>query len=63
MLARMASAHARAVSMTRRNASRSARVEAIREGMKIAHLAHVFGVGVQAHNCGSPLATAIPLQF
>ncbi len=38
-------------------------VGGISEGMKIAHLAHAFDVGVQAHNCGSPLATAISLQF
>ncbi|EBX5444043.1 mandelate racemase/muconate lactonizing enzyme family protein, partial [Salmonella enterica subsp. enterica serovar Kentucky] len=29
-------------------------VGGITEGMKIAHLAHAFDVGVQAHNCGSP---------
>jgi L-alanine-DL-glutamate epimerase-like enolase superfamily enzyme len=38
-------------------------VGGISEGMKIAHLASAFDVGVQAHNCGSPLATAIALQF
>ncbi|MBP0623357.1 mandelate racemase/muconate lactonizing enzyme family protein [Cupriavidus consociatus] len=38
-------------------------VGGISEGMKIAHLAHAFDVGVQAHICGSPLATAIALQF
>jgi galactonate dehydratase len=37
-------------------------VGGISEGMKIAHLAHAFDVGVQAHVCGSPLATAIALQ-
>lgn len=35
----------------------------ISEAWKIAHLAHAFDVGVQAHVCGSPLATAIALQF
>ncbi|ECA4735821.1 mandelate racemase/muconate lactonizing enzyme family protein [Salmonella enterica subsp. enterica serovar Lerum] len=38
-------------------------VGGITEGMKIAHLAHAFDVGVQAHNCGSPLAIAMALQF
>lgn len=38
-------------------------VGGISEAMKIAHLAHTFDVGVQAHVCGSPLATAIALQF
>jgi galactonate dehydratase len=38
-------------------------VGGISEGIKIAHLAHAFDVGVQAHKCGSPLATAIALQF
>jgi galactonate dehydratase len=38
-------------------------VGGISEGMKIAHLAHTFDVGVQGHNCGSPLATAIALQL
>jgi galactonate dehydratase len=37
-------------------------VGGISEGMKIAHLAHAFDVGVQAHVCGSPLATGIALQ-
>jgi galactonate dehydratase len=35
----------------------------ISEACKIAQLAHAFDVGVQAHVCGSPLATAIALQF
>ncbi|WP_454688986.1 mandelate racemase/muconate lactonizing enzyme family protein [Achromobacter aloeverae] len=38
-------------------------VGGISEAVKIAHLAHTFDVGVQAHVCGSPLATAIALQF
>ncbi|WP_407256997.1 mandelate racemase/muconate lactonizing enzyme family protein [Klebsiella quasipneumoniae] len=38
-------------------------VGGITEGMKIAHLAHAFDVGVQAHICGTPLATAMALQF
>jgi len=38
-------------------------VGGISEGYKIAHLAHAFDVGVQAHICGSPLATAIGLQL
>ena len=38
-------------------------VGGISEAVKIAHLAHAFDVGVQAHICGSPLATAIALQF
>lgn len=38
-------------------------VGGISEGMKIAHLAHAYDVGVQAHVCGSPLSTAIALQF
>jgi L-alanine-DL-glutamate epimerase-like enolase superfamily enzyme len=38
-------------------------VGGIGEAYKIAHLAHAFDVGVQAHVCGSPLATAIALQF
>lgn len=38
-------------------------VGGISEGYKIAHLAHAFDVGVQAHICGSPLSTAIGLQF
>ncbi len=38
-------------------------VGGISEGMKIAHLAHTFDVGVQAHICGTPLATAMALQF
>lgn len=38
-------------------------VGGISEAMKIAHLAHTFDVGVQAHNCGSPLSTAMALQF
>ena len=35
----------------------------IGEAYRIAHLAHAYDVGVQAHVCGSPLATAIALQF
>ena len=35
----------------------------IGEAFRIAHLAHAYDVGVQAHVCGSPLATAIALQF
>nr|WP_269808466.1 enolase C-terminal domain-like protein [Sinorhizobium mexicanum] len=31
--------------------------------MKIAHLAHAFDVGVQAYVCGSPLCSAVALQF
>lgn len=38
-------------------------VGGISEAMKIAHLAHAFDVGVQAHICGSPLSTAMALQF
>lgn len=38
-------------------------VGGISEACKIAHLAHTYDVGVQAHVCGSPLATAIALQF
>jgi len=38
-------------------------VGGISEACKIAHLAHTFDIGVQAHVCGSPLATAIALQF
>lgn len=38
-------------------------VGGISEGMKIVHLAHAFDVGVQAHVCGTPLSTAIALQF
>ncbi|ROZ78028.1 mandelate racemase/muconate lactonizing enzyme family protein [Ramlibacter sp. WS9] len=38
-------------------------VGGITEAVKIAQLAHTFDVGVQAHICGSPLATAIGLQF
>lgn len=38
-------------------------VGGISEACKIAHLAHTFDVGVQAHVCGSPLASAIALQF
>lgn len=38
-------------------------VGGISEACKIAHLAHTFDVGVQAHVCGSPLATATALQF
>lgn len=38
-------------------------VGGISEAMKIAHLAHAFDVGVQAHICGSPLSTAMGLQF
>ena len=37
-------------------------VGGVSEGVKIAHLAHAFDTGVQAHICGSPLATAIGLQ-
>lgn len=37
-------------------------VGGITEAVKIAHLAHTFDVGVQAHICGSPLATAIGMQ-
>ncbi|MEX3937778.1 mandelate racemase/muconate lactonizing enzyme family protein [Paraburkholderia phymatum] len=35
----------------------------ISEAYRVAHLAHAYDVGVQAHVCGSPLATAIALQF
>ena len=35
----------------------------IGEAYRVAHLAHAYDVGVQAHVCGSPLATAIALQF
>lgn len=38
-------------------------VGGISEGFKIAHLAHAYDVGIQAHICGSPLATAIALQL
>lgn len=38
-------------------------VGGIGEACHIAHLAHAYDVGVQAHVCGSPLATAIALQF
>ncbi|MBK0114072.1 MULTISPECIES: mandelate racemase/muconate lactonizing enzyme family protein [unclassified Delftia] len=38
-------------------------VGGISEAVKIAHLAHAHDVGVQAHVCGSPLATAMALQF
>lgn len=38
-------------------------VGGISEGIKIAHLAHAYDTGVQAHICGSPLATAVGLQF
>jgi L-alanine-DL-glutamate epimerase-like enolase superfamily enzyme len=38
-------------------------VGGISEGMRITHLAYAFDVGVQAHVCGSPLATAIALQL
>lgn len=38
-------------------------VGGISEAVKIAHLAHTFDVGVQAHVCGSPLAIAMALQF
>jgi len=38
-------------------------VGGISEACRIAHLAHTFDVGVQAHVCGSPLASAIALQF
>lgn len=35
----------------------------VSETKKIADLAHMYDVGVQAHVCGSPLATAIALQL
>ena len=35
----------------------------ITEGMRIADLAETHDITVQAHVCGSPLATAIALQF
>lgn len=38
-------------------------VGGISEACKIAQLAHAYDVGVQAHVCGSPLATAMALQF
>ncbi|MBP0623373.1 mandelate racemase/muconate lactonizing enzyme family protein [Cupriavidus consociatus] len=38
-------------------------VGGISEAHRVAHLAHAYDVGVQAHVCGSPLATAIALQF
>lgn len=38
-------------------------VGGISEGFKIAHLAHAYDIGMQAHICGSPLATAIGLQI
>ncbi|MEM5435791.1 mandelate racemase/muconate lactonizing enzyme family protein [Paraburkholderia diazotrophica] len=38
-------------------------VGGISEAYRVAHLAHAYDVGVQAHVCGSPLATAIALQF
>lgn len=37
-------------------------VGGIGEGVRIAHLAHTYDVGIQAHICGSPLATAVGLQ-
>lgn len=38
-------------------------VGGISEAYRVAHIAHAYDVGVQAHVCGSPLATAIALQF
>ncbi|MBS0465647.1 MAG: mandelate racemase/muconate lactonizing enzyme family protein [Proteobacteria bacterium] len=38
-------------------------VGGISEAYRVAHLAQAYDVGVQAHVCGSPLATAIALQF
>ena len=38
-------------------------VGGITEGRKICDLAHTYDVGVQAHVCGSPLATAIGLHL
>jgi galactonate dehydratase len=38
-------------------------VGGISEAYRVAHLAHAYDVGVQAHVCGSPMATAIALQF
>ena len=38
-------------------------VGGISEAYRVAHLAHAYDIGVQAHVCGSPLATAIALQF
>lgn len=38
-------------------------VGGISEAHRVAHLAQAYDVGVQAHVCGSPLATAIALQF
>ncbi|WP_462401549.1 mandelate racemase/muconate lactonizing enzyme family protein [Pseudomonas sp. Marseille-QA0332] len=38
-------------------------VGGVAEAYRVAHLAHTFDVGVQAHVCGSPLATAVGLQF
>jgi L-alanine-DL-glutamate epimerase-like enolase superfamily enzyme len=38
-------------------------VGGITEGKKICDLAHMYDVGVQAHVCGSPVATAISLHL
>ncbi len=38
-------------------------VGGITEGKKICDLAHLYDVGVQAHVCGSPVATAISLHL
>jgi L-alanine-DL-glutamate epimerase-like enolase superfamily enzyme len=38
-------------------------VGGITEGKKICDLAHIYDVGVQAHVCGSPVATAISLHL
>jgi galactonate dehydratase len=38
-------------------------VGGVSEAWKVAQLAHAYDVGVQAHVCGSPLATAVALQF
>jgi len=38
-------------------------VGGITEGKKICDLAHLYDVGVQAHVCGSPVATAIALHL
>jgi hypothetical protein len=38
-------------------------VGGISEAYRAAHFAHAYDVGVQAHICVSPLATAIGLQF
>lgn len=35
----------------------------ISEAFKISHMAHAYDIGIQAHVCGSPLATAIALQL